>query len=76
MSSEEIKALEIDTETQLELCNKIIHAAEIIYDIYGEILMSNVIEEVLESEHSKYSIEDVQNYYVKLMDHKIIEMAS
>lgn len=76
MSNEEIKVLEIDTETQLELCNKIIHAAEIIYDIYGEIVMSNVIEEVLESEHSKYSLEDVQNYYIKLINHKIIDLVS
>ncbi|MBF4694583.1 hypothetical protein [Fusibacter ferrireducens] len=76
MSSEEIKVLEIATNKQLELCNKIIHAAEIVYDIYGEVVMTNVVEEVLESEHAKYTVEEVQNYYVKLVDHKIIDLAS
>ena len=76
MSSEEIKVLEIATNTQLELCNKIIYAAGIIYDIYGEVVMSNVVEEVLESEHAKYTVEEVQKYYVKLVNHKIIDVVS
>ena len=76
MSSEEIKVLEIATNTQLELCNKIIHAAEIVYGIYGELVMTDVVEEVLEAEPRKYTVEEVQDYYVKLVNHKIIDLAS
>lgn len=74
MSSDVVKALELETEKEIELCTKIIHAAEIIYDIYGEILMSNVLEEVLETENAP--LDKVQDLYVKLTKNKIIQIAS
>lgn len=74
MSKEQMKELELESETQAELCDKIIHAAGIVNAIYGELIFNDVVEEVLESERAKYSADEIQRYLYKMVNLNIIPL--
>ncbi len=74
MSSEQMKVIESSDELKPELCDQIIQAVETVYDIYGELVMTNVLEEVAEANpYISYSDDEIQRHLIKMMSLEIFD---
>lgn len=63
-----------EEEKQMDLFLSVIHAAEIIDAIYGEISMTSVIEECLCDDEKHYTLDEIQNAFVILSEKHLLLM--